>query len=82
MFCRTIFEEYRAHLHIFFPEGVEPVPWAFDPRVVFERKIQYVERLKIIQVRVCDALILQCRTQLNMCHTCSLPVSELSPVIY
>jgi hypothetical protein len=61
MFCRNIFEEYRAHLHTFFPKVVEPVPWAFDPSVVFERKMQYVERLEIIEVRVC-------RTQ--MCHTC------------
>jgi hypothetical protein len=53
MFYRNVFEEYRSHLQTFFPEGVEPVPWTFDPKVVFERKMKYVERLKIIEVRVC-----------------------------
>jgi hypothetical protein len=47
---RTIFEEYQSKLHTFFPEGIQPIPWTFHPRAVFERKIQYVERLKIIEV--------------------------------
>ncbi|XP_069702004.1 dynein beta chain, ciliary-like [Periplaneta americana] len=46
---RNIFEEYRANLGLFFPTGVEPVLWTFDPRTVFERKLHYLDRLKIIE---------------------------------
>ncbi|KAJ9598678.1 hypothetical protein L9F63_010627, partial [Diploptera punctata] len=46
---RKTFEEYRAKLASFFPEGVEVVPWTFHPRTVFQRSIKFVERLSIIE---------------------------------
>jgi hypothetical protein len=60
-----------VHLHTFFPEGEEPVPWTFDSRIVFERKIQYVERLKIIEVRGCSVLILQLRAAKYLSRLCN-----------
>jgi hypothetical protein len=50
VFFRTIFEEYQSKLHTFFPEGIQPIPCTFHPRAVFERMIQFVERLKIVEV--------------------------------
>jgi len=50
VFSRTIFEEYESKLHTFFPKGIQPIPWTFHPRAVFERMIQFVERLKIVEV--------------------------------
>jgi hypothetical protein len=50
VFFRTIFEEYQSNIHTFFPEGIQPIPWTFHPKAVFERMIQFIERLKIVEV--------------------------------
>lgn len=44
------FEECRMRLPSMFslPEGEEPVLWLFHPRLVFQRVIEFVERLKLI----------------------------------
>ena len=58
MLCvfRTIIEEYQSKLHTFFPKGTQPIPWTFHPRAVFERMIQFVERLKIVEVTECNTV--------------------------
>jgi len=56
LFFRTIFEEYQSKLHTFFPKDIQPIPWTFHPRTVFERMIQFVERLKIVEVTECTTV--------------------------
>ncbi|PSN39336.1 Dynein beta chain [Blattella germanica] len=48
-YCTDTFEEYRHSLDSFFPKDVDPVPWTFHPRTVFEREIKFVRRLTLVE---------------------------------
>ncbi|PSN32950.1 Dynein beta chain [Blattella germanica] len=42
-------DKYRHSLDSFFPKDVDPVPWTFHPRTVFEREIKFVRRLTLVE---------------------------------
>ncbi|XP_054260158.1 dynein beta chain, ciliary-like [Macrosteles quadrilineatus] len=45
---KGLFEKSREKVVTLFPEGVEPVPWLFNSRIVFKRLNAYLQRLKVI----------------------------------
>lgn len=50
------FKEVRNNLESYFQEGVEPVPWNFHPRNVFQRLMDFVERLCLVDSILVAAL--------------------------
>uniref|UniRef100_A0A1B6BXH8 Dynein beta chain, ciliary-like n=1 Tax=Clastoptera arizonana TaxID=38151 RepID=A0A1B6BXH8_9HEMI len=42
-------ENCRNRVLTMFPEGQEPIPWLFDPNLIFERLNAYLDRLIIIE---------------------------------
>lgn len=49
-FFQTSFEYVRNNLTNYFNEEVEPLPWAFHPRNVFQRLMDFVDRLRLISL--------------------------------
>lgn len=43
------FEEVRENLSSYFKEDVEPVPWTFHPRNVFQRLMDFTDRLRLVK---------------------------------
>lgn len=50
------FKEVRNNLDTYFKENVEPVPWSFHPRNVFQRLMDFVERLCLVDSILVAAL--------------------------
>lgn len=50
------FKEVRNNLESYFQEDVEPVPWNFHPRNVFQRLMDFVERLCLVDSILVAAL--------------------------
>lgn len=50
------FKEVRNNLKNYFQEGVEPMPWNFHPRNVFQRLMDFVERLCLVDSILVAAL--------------------------
>lgn len=64
-FCKSIamlelfmasFEQVRNNLPSYFPPDIEPVPWTFHPRNVFQRLMDFTDRLKLIKTVLGAAL--------------------------
>lgn len=53
---QTSFEHVRANLDAYFKEGVEPVPWTFHARNVFQRLMDFVDRLRLVSSILFSAL--------------------------
>lgn len=47
-FFMSSFEYVRNNLHSYFGEGVEPVPWSFHTRNVFQRLMDFIDRLRLV----------------------------------
>lgn len=46
---QTSFEQVRSNLLTYFDEDTEPVPWTFHPRNVFQRLMDFINRLHIVK---------------------------------
>ena len=47
---RDTYEEHRAKLKSYFPEGTEPREWEFAPKLVFARYDKFCERVETVKV--------------------------------
>lgn len=55
-FFKNSFEQVRNNLDSYFKEGVEPVPWNFHPRNVFQRLMDFIDRLHLVDCILVAAL--------------------------
>lgn len=46
---KSSFEIVRMNLETYFPEDIEPKPWNFHPRSVFQRLMNFIDRLKLVR---------------------------------
>lgn len=64
------FEDIRRNIKKFFKEGQEVKQWEFANELVFTRKDQFVQRLRIVEVSTCSYYARLLKSQKNNASTC------------